>query len=211
MQPRVDCNQLLEQHYPPFLAQLGTPNQDEGIAEFGRCAMYWLERNPTSCMRRSPREVRQDVISGVILHLIENNAARLRAYEDKGRPFFAWLITIADNRCKTLRGKRNREDSLDDLDPDGKPVREPASPEPDYSAEIQVDIIWKYAQQLDTDCLLGLIGQYLDGWDPKDFMFLLGRTGPKANVKTSARISYCRDVLNKLILRAGFRREDFLD
>ncbi len=211
MQPRADCNQLFEQHYPPFLAQLGTPNHDEAIAEFSRCALHWLARNPTPCMRRRPREDREDVISGAILHLIDNDAARLRTFKDKGRPFFAWLIVMTENRCKTIERKGTREDSLDDVDPDGNPIREPVSKEPDYSPGIQADIIWKYAQQLDTDCLLGLIGQYLDGWDPKDVKFLLGRTGPKANVKTSARISHCVNVLTKLILRAGFRREDFLD
>jgi DNA-directed RNA polymerase specialized sigma24 family protein len=211
MRPQADCDQVFEQPYPSFLRLLGTADQSSAIAEFGRCAQHWLKQNPTKCMRTSSPERRDDVIGDVVLRLIENDAARLRNYKDQGRPFFAWLLTVAENRCKTLRAKDKGEESLDETDPEDGPVHQPASPEPDYDTETLIEIVWKYAKQLDTDCLLGLIGRYVDGWEPRDVVFLLGRSGPKENVRVAARISYCLEVLKELILDAGFRREDFLD
>jgi DNA-directed RNA polymerase specialized sigma24 family protein len=160
-------------------------------------------------MRRSPAELQEDVIGDVILKLIKNDAAALITYQDKGKPFFAWLWAVAENRFKTIIQRSNREEAIDEVDAEGKPKHELIVPDQDYGEETQRDIVWIFARRLDPDCLLGLIGQYVDGWHPRDLVFLLGRTGPKANVKVSARLTYCLEVLRKMIFRAGFRPEDF--
>jgi len=211
MRPQPDCDQLLQQSYPHFLAQLGTPDEAEAIATFSRCAKYWLERNPPRFMKRSPIELQQDVIQDVILQLTKNGAAGLRTFRDKERPFFFWLLKVAKNRHDTLFERAGREDSLDEPGPDGQPIPEPVAPDANLDVEFWADIIWKYAEELKTDCLLALIARYQDGWEAGDMIFLLGRSGPKADTETYARVSYCLRVLKRLILDAGFRREDFPD
>lgn len=206
-----DYAEILKQPYPPFLRLLDSDNE-RALAEFGNHARRWLISYPSPCLRSLSTEEREEVVSDVILHLIKDDARRLRSYEDRGRPFHAFLRTVAERMCLGVIRKRRLETSYDEPG-GGGPAGSELPPSPPHGLETVLSrIVWEFVGELDVECQLLLIGHFRDGLKPRQMVPLLGFIGREnPNKKVSDRLTYCKTMLATLIRKAGYKRDDFID
>jgi DNA-directed RNA polymerase specialized sigma24 family protein len=208
---RSSREEILTQTYPEFLELLKT-DTSAGVAEFDRCVRSWLLQHPSPCLRTLAPEDREEIIGDLIYHLISDDAARLRRYEDQGSPFLAYLTTAVERRCKSFYRKKREDLLVDQVDDNGMPRINPAAPRESLDGGILAKIVWEFIQDLDVECQLVLLGFFKDGLKPREMVPLLGYTGrEQANKQVSDRLRYCKKALAQRIYASGYDRSDFFE
>jgi DNA-directed RNA polymerase specialized sigma24 family protein len=84
----------LEQSWPAFLDEIDS-SPERAMEGFYVFLVKLLESRPPSILRSQAHEKRQDFYHELFLHCCDNDFARLRRYQDRGRSFASWLLTLA--------------------------------------------------------------------------------------------------------------------
>jgi RNA polymerase sigma factor (sigma-70 family) len=104
---------------PEFLNHLDS-NRELAVAGFQRFAETLFEQAPPPNYFRVPPDDREDVVSEVILHCIDDDCAKLRKYKPRaGCAFAGWFAVVATRKITDFLRQRQRRDR--ELDGDGLP------------------------------------------------------------------------------------------
>jgi RNA polymerase sigma factor (sigma-70 family) len=178
-------------------------DRDTAIAEFRRFAEKLFRDAPPPNYFRVHPDDRDDVLSEVVVHCIDNNCARLRRYRHReGARFAGWFATVAHRKISDLL---KREQHRDRCDPDGEEQNLPSSaPNPQQvTIAKQIESIFLGAlRQLGRECRLLLRLRYLE-FTNREIVRLL-RLPPTQNKTIGNQIIECRKKLVKLLRKQGF-------
>jgi RNA polymerase sigma factor (sigma-70 family) len=119
---------------PEFLTHLDS-NRELAVAGFQRFAATLFEQAPPPNYFRVPPDDREDVVSEVILHCIDDDCAKLRKYQPRaGCAFAGWFAVVATRKITDFLRQRRRRDPEVDTDelPDG--YGNPGPPDPEQIA-----------------------------------------------------------------------------
>jgi RNA polymerase sigma factor (sigma-70 family) len=187
---------------PEFLARLDS-DRDAAVAEFRRFAEQLFRESPPPNYLRIPPDDREDVVSEVILHCIDNDCSRLRRYHhQEGALFAGWFATVAYRKIADLLRREKRREGH------GPTVEEQEleSPEPDpeqqaINKEFE-NIFLAAVRQLGRECRLLLRLRLLE-FTNREIAKLL-RLPPKRNKTIGNQVIECRKKLARLLRRRGF-------
>lgn len=117
--------------FPEFLRYLDG-DRARAITGFQVFTEQFFEHAPPPIYRRVPADDREDVVSEVVLHCIDNDCAKLRKFEPrKGATFAGWFAVVATRKITDLLQQRRRKSSAvsDGLDDVNDPRPSPPNPE----------------------------------------------------------------------------------
>lgn len=124
----------LSKSLPGFLQLLDT-DRERALIGFRRFVDDWFRDAPPSCYFRVPADDREDMVSEVVLHCIDNDCAKLRQYQPReDATFEGWFAVVATRRILDVQEQRRRRgagmtEALDGQDDRGAP-----DPTPDQIA-----------------------------------------------------------------------------
>ena len=197
---------------PDFLERLASDPE----ACFTGC--YAFIRNllricPPSVLRNLTPDRRDDMAHDLVLHCCKDDFRVLRRYQDRGRPFAAWLQLVARNRfLDSVRREQKVHMVALDGDPDAEPLQVP-----DPTATARVDgsvdretLLTKVRQALDilSDKCRLLVQGAADGYKPRELVKLLGWPADW-NKKASDDLRECRRRLRLLLVDQGMDPGEF--
>ncbi|MFH1688346.1 MAG: sigma-70 family RNA polymerase sigma factor [bacterium] len=198
---------MLNDSSPTFLNLLDA-NPEQALRQFyafGEC--LFRVRRPRAMHGLSDAEA-DDLVREVLLHLVEDNFRVLRQYQNRGKPFAAWLYLIAHNKCLDLLRRRKRHSDLLQAVTDGA-TEAPGvagsdpelTPEQDMTLKTAVTRVRQCLQKMGSYCRL-LLELAADEYTPREVVRVLGWT-PDKNKKVSDDLRTCRGQLKKLLGRQG--------
>jgi hypothetical protein len=198
-----DDGHEMESSYPEFLRWLDT-DPERAWSRFHVFAWKLLTAHPPQVFRDLPREVREEIISDIVLACREDDFRLLRNYRDQGVPFASWLARLARNRALDhVRHeevvKRHREAAGRDDSP------EPESPADSVSNRQRLEMVREAIRRLGVTCRL-LIQAAADELKPAEIARLLPDTFGD-NKKASDALRACRRTLRQLLRKNGFEFE----
>lgn len=202
--------------WPAFLDLLDV-DPEKAFDEFYRYATILLTTQPPHPLQQADADHRQDLIHEVILHCVRGDFQVLRRYENRGRPFAAWLYTIAHHRTSDiLRRERRGNDCLTPIHAtsDGPPlegVLENPGPSSESHAEFAelVDVVKRIMGQIGDYCRL-LLELAADEFTPREMVVAL-RLSAGENKKVSDDLRYCREKLKNRLAEAGINFKELFD
>jgi RNA polymerase sigma factor (sigma-70 family) len=193
--------------WPTFLDLLDS-DRETAIALFYKYAMLLLGARPPrlfSCMTDQERE---DCLQEIIVHCIEQDLRVLRRYENRGRPFSAWLYTVAHHKAfEWWRRGRDGGRRRIDLDPEyGGHVLPvggtPARPDERAAWEELLEVVRDEIGRMDDRCRL-LLNLSADEYKVKEIVRALALP-PDQNKKISDDLRYCRKKLKRRLADRGY-------
>ena len=205
---------MSDKTWPSFLSRLDS-DPESAFEDFYRLAWRILEEVPPRPMRGLAEGDREDVFHETIYHCVRNNFRILRRYVDRGRPFAAWLYTIAHHKCiDFLRVGRVQSGSVSfDQDPDGKGLEKILSnPADDPVKRVELaevlGIVKSALAELGDYCRL-LLEMASDELTPREMVLVL-RVPRDQNKKVSDDLRYCREKLKKRLAEIGLDISSFI-
>lgn len=192
----------LSDPYPGFLAKLDI-SRDEAIAQFRRFAERLFQVAPPPNYLRVPPDDRDDVISEVVVHCIENDCARLRSYRHReGCRFAGWFATVAYRKISDLlKRERHREQHTSAAEPHERASGEPDPEQLAIGKDLE-NIFLAALRHLSRECRLLLRLRRLE-FTNREIVKLL-RLPSKYNKTIGNQIIECRKKLASLLRRRGF-------
>jgi len=190
--------------FPQFLRELDR-NPELAWSRFHVFAWKLLTAHPPLVFRDLPRESREEIISDIVLACREDDFRKLRAYEDRGVPFAAWVARLARNRALDQArhvevGKRHRDAAVEaSISPPPEPPDEGAS-----NRQL-LEAVREAIRRLGVRCRL-LIEAAADELKPIEIARLLGNP-IEDNKKISDALRACRRTLRQLLRRQGLEFE----
>jgi RNA polymerase sigma factor (sigma-70 family) len=180
--------------YPSFLRLLDSDPEGafQGFYRFTHRVMIVCP--PGICRDLDPG-AREDLVHDLILHCCSDDFRLLRGYQDRGRPFAAWLQLVARNKVLDEWRKRSRQKSVslhsdDDDRPDlDLPDQGPGADEATDRRKI-LGMVQKALTSLSDSCRL-LIQGAAEGFKPRELVRLLGLPAD-SNKKVSDDLRDCR-------------------
>jgi DNA-directed RNA polymerase specialized sigma24 family protein len=88
----------LQATWPSFLDLLD-PDPKRAWEGFYAFAWKLLQARPPRLLRSLQPADQENVIAEVIVHCTDDHFRRLRTYQDKGKPFAAWLVVVAHHKA----------------------------------------------------------------------------------------------------------------
>lgn len=187
---------------PSFLTRLDS-DRDAAIGEFRLFAEKLFRDAPPPNYFRIPFDDREDFVSEVVVHCIDNDCARLRRYRHKeGSRFAGWFATVAYRKISDLlkraqsRGQYGSTAEDDDLASPGP------NPEQVTIGKDLENIFLKALRQLGLECRLLLRLRCLE-FTNREIVKLL-RLPSKRNKTLGNQVIECRKKLARLLRRRGF-------
>jgi RNA polymerase sigma factor (sigma-70 family) len=169
---------MLQDSYPKFLSKLDS-NQSQSMEEFYIFMVKLLETRPPSILRSQPEEQREEFYHEFFVHCCDKNFAKLRKYQDKGKPFSSWLLTAAWHLAIDKYKRKSREISVEDMTPilDKNPGTEEST---DVFMNKKVrDCLSRMSDQ----CQVLLKAWAVDGMSLEDMRMLIGYPPGNKSVK----------------------------
>lgn len=197
---------MLDPFWPSFLDRLDTDPKAAQI-DFYRFLEWTLNRVPPEPMRSLCKEQQEDVKQEVFLHCIQEDCRVLRQYVNRGKPFAAWLYTVARNVCVDhIRKKKPRKEEVSIHEGSNGTGLENILANPADVLKRQViaryiPIVKKMIERLDEHCRI-LLEMAADEFTPKEMALVLGLPASQ-NKKISDDLRYCREKLRKRLAEAG--------
>lgn len=116
---------------PEFLRLLDT-DRGRALGGFRQFAEELFRSAPPPIYFRVPVDDREDVVSEVVLHCIDNDCAKLRRYEPReGATFAGWLAVVASRKISDLLQQRRRRGTEVTEDLEGEEPPGPSPPDPE--------------------------------------------------------------------------------
>ncbi len=196
----------LPERRPRFLDCISS-NPDLAFREFYDFVWRLLGSSPPRALRTLPPQLREDVISEVIVHCWKDDQRVLKKYEDRGLPFAYWLLTVAGNRARNEIRRQRLEaahfcEDRNGLILQGVPSLG-ASVEEKRLAAGRIEAIRRCLHQMSPKCRLLLVGS-AEGMRPRELAHLLGWPRDWGK-KASDDLRACRQRLRKLLEASGHR------
>jgi RNA polymerase sigma factor (sigma-70 family) len=191
---------------PQFLDLLDSDPQ-AALTGFYRFLTWTFNKVPPRPGRTLCREDQEDVKHEVFVHCVEKDFRVLRQYIPSGRPFAAWLYTVAHNVSIDYIRKKEPKHKVVSIhkDSSGKSLKDsivnPIDDAKRYMIARYVPIAKKMIGGLDHYCRL-LLEMAADEFTPKEMVLALGLPSNQ-NKEVSDRLRYCREKLKKLLAGAG--------
>jgi RNA polymerase sigma factor (sigma-70 family) len=193
--------------WPAFLSELDS-NPEGAFEQFYRLAFEVLTNMPPRPMRGLSKEDFQDLTHEIIYHCVKDGFRVLRGYKDKGKPFIAWLYSVAHNKALDfVRWKASRKDTIPiHKNSDGRGLENVLE---DYSGDTATQVEFAELLGVVRDAMRKL-GDYCrlplemaaDEFTPREMVTVL-RLPPDQNKKVSDDLRYCREKLKKRLAAAG--------
>jgi RNA polymerase sigma factor (sigma-70 family) len=187
---------------PSFLDELDS-DRDAAVAQFRRFAEQLFREAPPPNYLRIPPDDREDFVSEIVVHCIDNDCARLRRYRhQEGALFAGWLATVAYRKITDLLRREARREK-----PGPSPEHqdlESNEPDPEQLAignELE-NIFLSALRHLGRECRLLLRLRLLE-FTNREIVRVL-RLPPKRNKTIGNQIIECRKKLARLLRRQGF-------
>jgi RNA polymerase sigma factor (sigma-70 family) len=189
---------------PEFLLLLDS-NQDLAIAEFQRFAEQWFQQAPPANYFRVPVDDRQDVVSEVVLHCIDNDCARLRRFSARdGAGFPGWFAVVATRKISDLVQASRRKDAVVSYGLDEENGYNSSPPDPEQIA-IRNDlegIFLAALRQIGRRCRLLLRLKILE-YKNREIVQIL-RLPKDQNKAIGNQVIECRKKLLGLLRQSGY-------
>lgn len=187
---------------PGFLSRLDS-DRDRAIAEFGRFTETLFREAPPPNYLSIPPDDREDVVSEVVIHCIENDCARLRKYRPQpGSLFAGWLATVAYRKILDLiKHEKKRKSQSSPEENDNRPSRGPNPEQLAISRELE-NIFLAALRRLGRECRLLLRLRRLE-FTNREIVRLL-RLPSGRNKSIGNQIIECRKKLARLLRSRGF-------
>lgn len=188
--------------YPGFLAELDS-NRDEAIAGFRRFAEQLFRVAPPPNYLSVHPDDREDVLSEIVVHCIDNDCARLRSYRHReGSVFAGWFATVAHRKISDLlKIKRHRERHISTAEPDERASSGPNPEQMAISKDLE-NIFLAALRHLSRECRLLLRLRRLE-FTNREIVKLL-RLPSKCNKTIGNQIVECRKKLARALRSRGF-------
>jgi RNA polymerase sigma factor (sigma-70 family) len=187
---------------PEFLNKLDS-NRDDAIAEFRRFAEQLFRDAPPPNFLRVHPDDREDVVSEVVIHCIDNDCARLRSYSHKeGSLFAGWLATVAYRKISDLQKRERNRGKYRSTGEQIERASNGPSPEQLAIGKELEKIFLAALRRMSRECHLLLRLRYL-GFTNREIVRLL-RLPRKRNKKIGNQIIECRKKLAKWLRGQGF-------
>jgi RNA polymerase sigma factor (sigma-70 family) len=187
---------------PEFLARLDT-DRSASVAEF-RDFMDQLFRDapPPSYFHVRPDD-REDFVSAVFLHCIDNDCANLRRYRHRqGSLFVGWLATVASRKISDMLKKERTREQHHTTDDKHDAVNPAQNPEQETLGKEMRKIFWAALRQLDHTCRLLLRLRYLE-YSNREIVRIL-RLPKEHNKSIGNAVLECRKKLARRLRSGGF-------
>ena len=192
----------LSHPFPNFLSQLDT-DRAAAVAEF-RDFMDQLFRDaPPPNYFHIPPDDREDYVSAVFLHCVDNDCANLRRYRPReGSLFVGWLATVASRKISDLLKKERNREKHHAADDKHDPVKPAQNPEQVTLGKELQKIFWAALRRLDRRCRLLLRLRYLE-YSNREIVKIL-RLPKERNKSIGNAILECRKKLARRLRSGGF-------
>ncbi len=188
--------------YPDFLLKLDTDRQS-AIEAFRAFVDELFSSAPPSNYYQIPIDEREDFVSEVFVHCIDDDCANLRKYEPRSGALFAgWLAVVASRKISDLLKRERRKGDIFTLDETNEPPT--ISPDPEQIAiESDLERLFLSAlKQLKDRCRLLLRLRLLE-YKNREIVQIL-RLPKKQNKIIGNQVIECRKKLAKLLRGIGF-------
>jgi RNA polymerase sigma factor (sigma-70 family) len=187
---------------PEFLSKLDS-NRDAAIAEFRRFAEQLFRHAPPPNYLRIHPDDREDIVSEVVIHCIDNDCARLRRYRQKeGSLFAGWLATVAYRKISDLLKRERNRDKYGSTGDESDLASPGPNPEQLAISKELENIFLAALRQLGRECRLLLRLRRLE-FTNREIVKLL-RLPPERNKTIGNQVIECRKKLAKLLRRRSF-------
>lgn len=206
---------MFDENWPSFLDCLDS-DKNSAYKGFYQYAMSFFSICPPKVIRGQQELEREEFVAEVINHCINNNFRVLRKYENNGRAFRSWLITVAHNKCMDIIKKRSRNpitlerDNYIDENSQSEAI-DLLNPNTEMRPHLKeaVDVVKELISMLGEKCktLLELASQEYTAME----MSILMGWGNKANKKASDDLRECRKQLIKRLKDKGISVSDFFE
>ncbi len=193
--------QISDEVWPEFLDRLDA-DKAQAAERFSAFADAILRKSPPREMRSLPLPERDDLIQAIITSCLENDFAKLRSYQNRGRPFAAWFYFVCRNAILNHLGKSTEVAS--GVDDEGLSAHSLAPEKNPESAIEQRDLLERVnglIEKLDRMCQL-LLRLAAEEFKPSEMAVALGMPVKTAK-KLSDDLRYCRKKLTGLLAGAG--------
>ena len=192
--------------WPQFLDLLDSDTQ-AALAGFYRFLTWTFSKVPPRPVRSLRTEDQEDVKQEIFVHCIEKDFRVLRQYVPSGRPFAAWLYTVAHNVSIDYIRKKESNHKVVSIheDSNGKSLENtlvnPIDEVKRFMIARYIPAAKKMMERLDEYCRL-LLEMAADEFTPKEMVLALGLP-TNQNKEVSDKLRYCREKLKKLLGEAG--------
>ncbi len=193
---------MLKQPWPSFLNLLDE-NPEEAFSAFYSFAYKVLTVKPPRSLQELPGVEPEDMIQEIILHCVRDDFRVLRRYEDRGKPFAAWLYVLAHNKCLDYLRKTKRE--VEAMSSSANPTY--SGVDPDIDPEVRtrlrdiIEIVRRCVLDLGSYCEL-LLQCAADEYTPSEIVLVLGWPKNK-NKKVADDLRECRRRLKRMLATQG--------
>lgn len=200
--------------WPSFLRLLDS-DPKAALTEFYRFLIWTLTKVSPRPMRSLCQDEQEDLKHEIFVHCVQNNFRVLRRYVPSGRPFAAWLYTVAYNASVDYIRKHKLKHEVASIQQNSS-QKELIDILPNAKRHPHNHNVWrellpavkKIISRLDERCRL-LLEMAADELSIKEMVKLL-RLSPDQNKKISDDLRYCRKKLKKLLGEGGIDIEGIL-
>jgi DNA-directed RNA polymerase specialized sigma24 family protein len=195
----------LNDTWPAFLDRIDRDPQ-RAWEEFHAFAWKLTRLRPPAVLSSLTPEDREDVLAEIVQDFQKDDFRLLRSYQDRGRPFAAWLWRVVKHRAldrlKAMKTRQHEAIPIWVTDPAPLPAEE-------IGSKAALDTVRRLIKQLSPRCQILLLAA-AEGYKPKDLLDL-GSLPYTDNKKLADHLKNCRRSLIKALEREGYTVDDFLD
>jgi len=197
-------------NWPSFLDIIDDDPKKSG-SEFYLISAKLLHTAPPKLFRNLNKEDQEDIIQDIVVHCIKDDFRVLRTYQDKGRPFAAWLYIIAHNKIIDFLRKRGQAIPYE-IEISDKP--EMVSENPGTKALFNVEqkealeVVRTSLNEMGTKCRL-LLKLAAKEFRPREMVRVMGLSTEQAK-NVANDLAHCRKKLANLLWEKGIKIEEYL-
>ncbi len=197
------------QNWPSFLDIIDDDPKKSG-REFYLFSAKLLRVAPPKLFRSLDREDQEDIIQEIVVHCIKNDFRVLRTYQDKGKPFAAWLYIIAHNKIVDHLRKRGQNDPYETETSD---TFEFVSENPGIESLLRVEhmealeAVKSCLNEIGTKCRL-LLKLAAKEFRPREMVRIMGLPAEQAK-NVANDLAHCREKLTNLLWQKGIKIENY--
>lgn len=194
----------LSDPYPDFLDDLDR-DRPRALVAFRRFAEEFFRHAPPPIFFRVPPDDREDVVSEVILHCIDNDCAKLRKFTPRrGATFAGWFAVVASRKISDRLQRRQRQKDLVDerARADDDPPPSPPDPFGITAANELERLFLKALKQIGRRCRLLLRLKFLQ-YKNREIVQVL-RLPRDHNKTIGNQVLECRKRLVRLLGDVGY-------
>lgn len=187
---------------PVFLLQLDS-DRNRAISDFRRYVDRFFQQAPPNAYFRVPPDERDDVVSEVVLHCIDNDCAKLRKFQPReGSTFAGWLAVVTSRKISDLAKQKKNLKVFVPAD-EGHDVSSPAPSPEQIAIKNEIEGIFLGAlRRLSRRCRLLLRLRILE-YKNREIVKLM-RLSKEHNKTIGNQVIECRRKLVRFLREDGY-------